>query len=108
MKENDELRGRLKVSLKELLRGAEEERRRILHEVESLKRERERVRAGKDLLECAVRCTPRQLRTRRDQAQAHESGESPLEKLLQSFPILNPLSKDEEAVRDTSTTEVRS
>ncbi|MDH5815654.1 MAG: hypothetical protein QE164_02535 [Candidatus Nezhaarchaeota archaeon] len=41
MKENDELRGRLKVSLKELLRGAEEERRRILHEVESLKRERE-------------------------------------------------------------------
>ncbi|MEM2614178.1 MAG: hypothetical protein QXO15_08145 [Nitrososphaerota archaeon] len=67
MREIDELKSEAEGLVQRIIVDAEEKRKRILHEIESLEKEREKIRAEKDLLECAVRYILRQLRIRSKQ-----------------------------------------
>ncbi|MEM0488746.1 MAG: hypothetical protein QW707_06040 [Candidatus Bathyarchaeia archaeon] len=61
MREIDELESEAEDLAQRIVADAEERRKRILHEIEYLEKEREKIRAEKDLLECAVKYILRQL-----------------------------------------------
>ncbi|MEM1540934.1 MAG: hypothetical protein QXW82_07570 [Candidatus Bathyarchaeia archaeon] len=95
VQEIDKLKSEVEDLAQRIVADAEEKRKRILHEIESLEKEREKIRAEKDLLECAVRDSLRQLQqARSNQTQAHKT---PLENLIQGLPALNPLPGDKKA-----------